>query len=100
MLKMVVLLHADRAGEDLAQRSYLELAALAAQTGEAKEEIDLLNELIKGYPESVYATYGKGILALRADQKERAAQYLRQTLEDTDDAELRRRAEALLRNLN
>lgn len=99
-LKRIVLLHADRAGEDLAQRSYIELAELAEQAGTAEQEIALLNELITGYPDSVYATYAKGLLALRAGQRERAAQYLRQTLEDTDNAELTGRAQTLLRSMN
>ena len=100
VLKMVVLLHADRAGEDLAQRSFIELAELAEQGGETEEEAQLLNELVTDYPDSVYATYAKGLLELRAGRRERAAEFLRLTLEQTPDPDLKRRAETALRSMN
>ncbi|MEM1354722.1 MAG: tetratricopeptide repeat protein [Planctomycetota bacterium] len=100
LLKMIVLLHADRAGEDLAQRASVEVAELERQAGDAAEEAKVLNELVVNYPGSAYAIYARGVLALRAGQRERAAQFLRQALEQTEDAALKRRAEAQLRSIN
>jgi len=99
VLKMVVLLHADQAGDDLAQRSYLELAEIASEMNDPTAEASLLEELVEKYPDSAYATYAKGVLAVRAERTGRAQTYLRQVPEETEDSALRQRADELLRSI-
>ncbi|MEM9111065.1 MAG: tetratricopeptide repeat protein, partial [Planctomycetota bacterium] len=97
--KKLWLLYPDRQGEDLAKRAYLALAALQLASGDAAGEVKTLGELAHTYPDSPFASYATGLLAIRAGQSERADAYLRQTIDelaDTDD-ELKQLAEELLR---
>ncbi|MEM6507640.1 MAG: tetratricopeptide repeat protein, partial [Planctomycetota bacterium] len=97
--KKLWLLYPDRQGEDLAKRAYLVLAGLQLASGDAAGEVKTLGELANAYPDSPFASYATGLLAIRAGQSERADAYLRQTIEelaDTDD-ELKEMAEELLR---
>ena len=98
--KKLWLLYPDREGEDQAKRAYIALAELQHVMGLAATEIKTLDELAKAHPESAYANYAAAILAVRADQAERADTYLRQTIEKakaTGDVDLQLRAEQLLR---
>lgn len=99
VFKRVVLLHADRAGEDLVQRSYIELAEIAHEMNEPEAEATELQELVEKYPDSAYSTYAAGVLAVRAGRSSRAQTYLRQVPEQTEDEALRRRADTLLRSI-
>jgi tetratricopeptide (TPR) repeat protein len=98
--KKLWLLYPDREGEDVSKRAYLELALLEGLSGDAVREVKTLLELEKAYPESAYATFAKALLAIRADQPERADRYLRQTVEQAkgnENIDLTTRAEDLLR---
>ena len=97
--KKLWLLYPDREGEDQSKRAYLALAELQRAMGDLPGEVMTLEELATTYPDSPFASYAKGLLAIRAGKSERADTYLRQTIEqlaDTDD-ELKRKADTLLR---
>lgn len=99
VLKMVILLHADRAGDDLAQRSYIELAEVSEAMGEAEEAGELLAELVDKYPETPYADYARALLHIRAGETEPAATLLRRVAERSQNQALSDRAAALLRSI-
>ncbi|XAL98383.1 tetratricopeptide repeat protein [Phycisphaeraceae bacterium D3-23] len=99
VLKMVVLLHADRAGDDLAQRSYIELVEVARAMGEPEQSNELLTELIEKYPESLYSEYARALLHVGRNETEAAATLLRHVADNTQNAALRDRAATLLRTI-
>lgn len=99
VLKMVVLLHADRAGDDLAQRSYLELMAVADAMDDPEQAAGLLRELIDKYPQTAFAKYARAELAARTGETPRAATLLREVIDEAENETLRERAEALLRQI-
>jgi tetratricopeptide (TPR) repeat protein len=98
--KKLWLLYPDREGENQAKRAYLALAELQQAMGLAATEVKTLEELATSHPDSAYASYAKALLAIRADQAERADTYLRQTIEQAksmEDVDLQLRSEQLLR---
>ena len=98
--KKLWLLYPDRAGEDQAKRAYLALAELQHASGDAVGEVKTLDELAAAHPDSAYASYAAALLAIRANQSERADSYLRQTIErakQNEDVDLQQRADDLLR---
>lgn len=97
--KKLWLLYPDRDGEGQAKRAYLALAELQQAMGDAAEEVQTLQELALAYPDSPYASFAKAVLAIRADKRERADTYLRQTIEGLGDRDvaLKSKANQLLR---
>lgn len=99
VLKMIVLLHADRAGDDLAQRSYLELVDIADALEEEAQAQGLLAELMENYPDTPYAKFARASLMVRTQQTPQGATLLRELLEETEPGKLRERADTLLRSI-
>lgn len=82
--KKLWLLYPDRAGEDLAKRAYLHLAALQHAAGDAAGAVQTLSELIEAEPDTPHATLAKAVLADRAGKAERSAAYLRQLRQEAE----------------
>lgn len=97
--KKLWLLYPDRAGENQAKRACLALAELQQLMGDAVAEVKTLEELATVHPDSPYASFAKGLLAIRAGKRERADAYMRQTIEELagSDIELRHKADEWLR---
>ncbi|MEM9416257.1 MAG: tetratricopeptide repeat protein [Planctomycetota bacterium] len=98
-LMKVVLLHADRAGDDLAQRSYIELVEIAQAMDEPEKARGLLSELIEKYPESLYADFARALLHIGRNETEAAATLLRRVSDRAENEALRDRAATLLRTI-
>lgn len=98
--KKLWLLYPDRKGEDLAKEAYLALAQLLLVNGDKEGEVKVLAELTEAYPESAYGAFARALLAQRANRLEQFDRELRQTIQkatDSNNPQLARMAEQLLR---